>query len=323
MSDLRDLIERLGDEEERHERTPFLAPCIAGGELRVRVGGLIRSFRVVPDDLEGWGLFEAVGQRRTRRLEEPDLPLVDAYLSLFPVVRLHLGRLLTGRSWLAWPVSGADLRQRLKRSGAVVVHLVEGGAPLDTVRARFDGAAFWHEDLDRRADPLLAEELRDDLREGVEANALRRAHLTPELRSAYGLAWAVSPAGRRELERRREEERRRRNRQRRRQDEARRHDRERRRRQAEIPPPRPGSAGARRLEDALALAGGALIGCRDHGGHWVVEWQGRDGQRHHSAVSKDSLTVVSAGLCLSGQDRDFDLQSLVSVVERAPGWAWD
>ena len=38
--------------------------------------------------------------------------------------------------------------------------------------------------------------------------------------------------------------------------------------------------------------------------------------RMDEAIAKSELTVVSAGICLSGRDRDFDLQSLVGVVER-------
>ena len=38
-----------------------------------------------------------------------------------------------------------------------------------------------------------------------------------------------------------------------------------------------------------------------------------------SAISKRDLTVISAGICLSGEDDKFDLQSLVGVVEKA----WD
>ena len=57
----------------------------------------------------------------------------------------------------------------------------------------------------------------------------------------------------------------------------------------------------------------------DRGDFWLVEWTTRDGERHTSAIAKKELTVVSAGICLSGRDRDFDLQSLVGVVERQWG----
>jgi hypothetical protein len=71
-----------------------------------------------------------------------------------------------------------------------------------------------------------------------------------------------------------------------------------------------------RLDEALRLGGGKLVDFRDRDDTWMVEWATRDGERHVSIVTKHDLTVASSGICLSGRDRDFDLQSLVGVVER-------
>ena len=104
--------------------------------------------------------------------------------------------------------------------------------------------------------------------------------ITPETRAAYALAAEFAPAFRREREQR---------------------------------------AVERRLRAALALNGGELVGYEEEGENWRVVWQTRSGQSHVSTVARGDLTVVSAGICLSGYDSDFDLQSLVSVVEGA----WD
>lgn len=75
-----------------------------------------------------------------------------------------------------------------------------------------------------------------------------------------------------------------------------------------------------RLQQALAVAGGTLAAQHDRGDHWLVTWRTPDGERHTSAVSKDQLTILSAGICLSDQDKHFDLQSLVSVMQQRPNW---
>ncbi|NEO92177.1 MAG: hypothetical protein F6K56_18860, partial [Moorea sp. SIO3G5] len=72
----------------------------------------------------------------------------------------------------------------------------------------------------------------------------------------------------------------------------------------------------RRLEQALEMGGGALQQFHDRGEFWQVRWRTANGEHHTSAISKQDLTVISSGICLSGRDRDFDLQSLVGVIER-------
>ncbi|MBW4489642.1 MAG: hypothetical protein KME12_17810 [Trichocoleus desertorum ATA4-8-CV12] len=71
----------------------------------------------------------------------------------------------------------------------------------------------------------------------------------------------------------------------------------------------------KRLRQALKLGGGELHQFQDRGDYWTVDWTTSDGVRHTSAIAKDDLTVVSSGICLSGRDHDFDLQSLVGVME--------
>jgi hypothetical protein len=72
----------------------------------------------------------------------------------------------------------------------------------------------------------------------------------------------------------------------------------------------------RRLRQALQLGGGELNQFQDRDDYWMVDWTTADGIRHTSAIAKSDLTVISSGICLSGRDRDFDLQSLVGVMEQ-------
>ena len=68
-----------------------------------------------------------------------------------------------------------------------------------------------------------------------------------------------------------------------------------------------------RLRRALGAAGADFVSFREHGDVYTVSYD-LDGQQRVAAVAKSDLTVQAAGICLSGQDANFDLQSLVGVL---------
>jgi hypothetical protein len=73
-----------------------------------------------------------------------------------------------------------------------------------------------------------------------------------------------------------------------------------------------------RLRRALGHAGAQLRGYVEQGDAYRVDFL-VNGRRHVSVVSKRDLAVQVAGICLSGGDRHFDLQSLVGVLREANG----
>lgn len=290
--DIRRLIKTLAAREEAWRRgVQFLAPCVGGGQVRVSLDGLVQTFRTRPRDFEGWGVFEAFDERTARVACEATLAQVANYLQLLRPLRVRLVARFRGRTWTAYPACVEESRRRFGLAGELRVHLVSEGARFEGVLAYTDGRNWLCGELDRRADAREAEHLRELLRQGIEPHRVNSKGLTPETRAAYALATDSAPAFRHV----------------------------RRRREAERAGQRTAQLTERRLRAALALGGGALVSYTDEGENcWRVTWRTRAGEEHVSTVGRGDLTIVSAGICLSGRDADFDLQSLVGVVEN--GW---
>ncbi len=277
MTDIRKLLNQLAAQENNLRSTEFIAPCVPGGKVRTRVVGIVYTFTLQTRNFEGWGIFQPVDEKTAEFVEEPNLPQIAEYLQHLKPLRLRLAHVLRSQTWLAYPVNEADMQQRFGYCKPVIVHLVAEGARFEVIVARTDGGAWWFDECDRRADPFVSEQLREHLKQVTPPQELHFKGITPEMRTVYDLAAQQAKEFAVLQQQQRDE---------------------------------------KRLRKALQMGGGELQEYRDRKDHWVIEWTTADGDRHTSAISKTDLTVISAGICLSGEDEKFDLQSLVGVVEQ-------
>lgn len=277
MANIRKLIEQLASQEKLLSDTEFLAPCVKGGSVRTYVANIIYTLTPQPRDFEGWGIFRPINNEVAQVLEEPSLPQIAEYLKLLKPLRLRLAYLLQGQTWLAYPINESDMQQRFGSAKPVAVHLVTEGLAFEPIIARCNGSAWWFDEIDRRAEPQPTVQLREQIKQEISPENVRFAGITPEMRTVYQLVWKKT-----EIDRQQKQQ----------------------------------QSSEGKLRQALKQGGGELETFRDRGEYWQVEWITADGQLHSSAIDKKDLTVISSGICLSGRDRDFDLQSLVGVMEQ-------
>lgn len=278
---------RLAAAERQFLRHEFLAPVLRGASVQVRIAGVRCAMGVEPGDFHGWGIFRPESHAAARLVRAARMGERRQYLNLFPAVSLvlcHADGPDDARTWLGIPAQQGDARVQIE--GFVPIRLAEDVEPFDTVRARFDGAQFWFDEPEARADPGAAAYLRQSFAAMLDPVRVDRPGLTAEQRRAYLL----------ERLRRIEES----------MAEARRA--ERRARQS----------AEERLRGALAHAGAEFRGFAERGDVYRVTYA-VDGRPHTSVVGKHDLAVQIAGICLSGHDRGFDLASLVGVIREGTG----
>lgn len=168
---------------------------------------------------------------------------------------------------------------RFQIEGLVPVQLMEDAQLFEIVETRFDGVHFWYVSADARADAANAAYLRHALDKLILPDKIHRRGLTAEERSAYALNYWPRYLTSEEGKRSQEE---------------------------------------KRLRAALEHAGANLRSFIDRRDVYTVTYE-VDGERHVSAISKKDLSVHAAGICLSGEDAKFDLQSLVGVIREGRG----
>lgn len=271
-------LDRLAAAERAFAEREFLAPVAGEGSVNVRIAGVVCRLKIQPREFVGWGVFRARDASRADLTRPAKLAERAKYLALFPAVRV----LILSQSKACTLIGAAhDGDRRIRWADPLPLLLAEDVQLFDTIVARFDGARFWFDAADPARDPTVAAYLRERLPRMTPPAQLDRAGLTPEERRAYAAHFELQAA---ELAAAEAAER------------------DRLRDRAEF-----------RLRRALAHAGADLRDYRELADGYQIRYT-VDGAEHVSLVSKADLTVQSAGICLSGEDAKFDLESLVGVL---------
>jgi hypothetical protein len=168
---------------------------------------------------------------------------------------------------------------RFRVEGLIPVRFVEEAQLFEVIESRFDGSQFWYAGPEARWDPAMASYLRQELEKLRPPEKIERSGLTAEERTAYAVSYWPRYEATEEARMSRDE---------------------------------------RRLRGALEHAGAELRSYVERGDVYTVTYE-VDGRRHVSAIAKNDLSVQVAGICLSGEDQNFDLQSLVGVIREAQG----
>jgi len=283
---IHDLLESMESAEQQFLASEFLAPVLPGGRVRVRIAGLVCTLRVPGRHRAGWAILKPVSMVRARVVARPSLGQVRDYLALFPAARLVLVARASG-----YPHASPDVSpQSVEGSG-------EGDwlampAQWGDHRFQIEGTVRLH--LVTAAEPFQQVVARFDGGHFwfQEVDRRRNPAIAAYLRGALDAGTPVEALHKPTLT---AEE-----------------------REAYRLAYQAVQLAARdrievRLADALAHAGAELASYIEREEAYTVSYT-VDGQQYRSTVSKEDLTVVAAGICLEGQDRRFDLQSLVGVL---------
>jgi len=284
--DIFDLITRVGQADKAVVSSEVFASVAHNcRRIRTKVSGMVREFNIPRQKDSGLRIFLPTTSSDAKYVRDANPDEVRQYLDLLPKVHLILVY-RDDHHWYGFPANQEAFRRKVGDPCLVVVHNADNIDQFDHLVTRYDGACFWYDDVDYRVDPERPTGLRDALKARDWTRVTRSMLEDPrtydlEVKGASPedcIAYQI--AARRIVQETK-------------------------------------TTVESRLESALVDVHAKLDSFTERGDNLEVRWVNASGQGYTTVIRKDDFKVVTAGICVSGEDRKFDLKSLVGVVTHA------
>lgn len=276
--DARELRDKLAAKETALRHKEFLAPFDeTSRKANVKVDGVIYPFRIVGQTGSGFGIFKPVDGSCARFVREAPFEMVRSFLGILPKLHFILAY-ETDRGWIAQPMNRESASKSLGLESEALVKNVTDCERFDVVVARFDGSNFWFDEVFMGGDLSKAAAMRE---------CFRKDRTPRQMKLDLAKIKGMSPEDLKAFD------------------------------LAVV-----SWAEFRKLSTEAALrkvlgdSGGKLGSYVIRGANIEVRWTTESGRSYTSVVKKDSFDVVSAGICLSGGDKQFHLKDLPYIMKQ-------
>ena len=275
MSKILDLISNIGAKESALLEQTFVSPVYLNTSVATHIGGMVYTF-TIPSEASGWCRIKPKDSKTAIVTGKANLSEREEYLKKLNKIRLVIAIKKEG---IFYGLPDKANKYGFKVDELLPIFLCDDSVMcFDRIIARYDGANIWFDQVDQGNDPSKSEYLRHCEAKIMIANG----PITPDKLVCSGLtleeklAFTFSVSYIKSIKKLTEKD---------------------------------------FLRKDVEFAGGAFINFSEKSDHYSVTYK-VSGNQYTSYVSKDPVhSVISAGLCLNGNDTKFDLKSLVTVIK--------
>lgn len=276
-NDAKSIREKFAQKEINLRKNDFLAPFTEQSrKVHVKIDGVVYPFRIIGQRGSGFGIFKPIDGTCAKYIKEAPFELYRAFLDELPRV-LFILAYESDQGWVAYPANINSTREVFGLDGEAVIKCVTDCERFDVIVARFDGLHFWYDGIFTGGNPQKSINMRECFQPGYTPQKMKTCLAgVKELTPEDKKAFEMAMASWTLFQRVTTED---------------------------------------RLRDFIENSGGKFQSYVIRGVNVEIKWTSDSGRTYNSLVEKESLDVVSAGICLSGEDKKFHLKDLPFVIK--------
>lgn len=273
---MKNVFNKLAKQEREVRVRDFVSPYVERSKFAfVKFANMSYRFRIIGFNNDGFGIFHPIDPLTARFVKQADFDVIRQYLSVLPVFKFIIV-CETDIGWCACPYNTESMAKKIGEATEVIIRLASDVQRFDVINTRFDGYTFWFDSLSTEIDVNVSIRLRNIFQKSQQFNYVEeRLDDIPGLTPEYKTAYKLAISAL-QLSKKNTVE--------------------------------------GNIKKFLGRGQAELDSYVIRGDNIEIKWRTISNRIYHSLIDVKTMDVVSAGICLSGQDNKFHLKDLPGVV---------